>query len=94
MMIRWIFGLARDRPMVTPHQAPLERPSLREAAGAAQPSDVDQVDNLTILVIVLFALGVARAWEFTGGETTQTLLGTVATVAGVRVSDRGDEKAP
>jgi len=58
-----------------------------------QPSDVTQVDNLTILVVVLFALGVARAWEFTGADNP-TLLGTVATVAGVRVPAREDEKAP
>ena len=59
----------------------------------AQPTDPAPVDNLTVLVIVLFGLGIARAWEFTGADNP-SLLDTVATVAGVRVPADEPERTP
>ncbi|HEY2226123.1 hypothetical protein [Actinomycetospora sp.] len=49
---------------------------------SASPSDVAQVDGLAIIVIILFALGIARAWEFAGADNP-SLLGAIARVTGV-----------
>jgi hypothetical protein len=48
---------------------------------AATPTDVAEVDNLALIVIILFALGVARAWEFAGADNP-SLLGAIARVVG------------
>ena len=47
----------------------------------SHPTDVGQVDELSIVIIVLFALGIARAWEFAGADDPSllTALRTVTT---------------
>ncbi|NMO90955.1 hypothetical protein [Actinomycetospora sp. TBRC 11914] len=55
----------------------------------ARPADVAVVDNLAIIVIVLFALGLARAWEFVGADNP-SLLGAIARVAGGGRTDHGE----
>lgn len=45
----------------------------------SDPSDVAQVDSLAVIVILLFALGLARAREFVGADDP-TLLGALARV--------------
>jgi hypothetical protein len=47
----------------------------------ADPADSTQVDSLAIIVIILFALGIARAWEFAGADNP-SLLGALARVTG------------
>lgn len=48
----------------------------------AAPEDGTQVDNLAVVIVVLFALGIARAWEFTGADNP-TFAGTaVSTILG------------
>ncbi len=58
-----------------------------------RPADFGQVDNLSIVVIVLFALGIARAWEFVGADDP-SLLTALRTVAGARVSGPDPEAPP
>ena len=43
------------------------------------PGDIAAVRELAILTIVMFLVGISRAWELVGGRTT-TLLGTVREV--------------
>jgi len=43
------------------------------------PGDVAAVRELAILTIVMFLVGISRAWELVGGRTT-TLVGTVREV--------------
>lgn len=54
-----------------------------------QPADAGQVDDLSIVIIVLFALGIARAWEFVGADDP-SLLTALRTAAG----DRDPEPEP
>ncbi|MCD2195737.1 hypothetical protein LQ327_20405 [Actinomycetospora endophytica] len=62
----------------------------------ANPGDASQVDSLAIIVIILFALGIARAWEFAGADNP-SLLGALARVTGAardtETSDESDDPA-
>jgi hypothetical protein len=60
---------------------------------AAMPTDAERVDELAIIVIVLFALGVARAWEFVGADNP-SLLGAIARVAGVSAPGHSPQDEP
>jgi hypothetical protein len=72
-------------------QAVLYTGQLRDGMALdADPSDVAQVDSLAIIVILLFALGLARAWEFVGADNP-TLLGALARVTGAS-RDPGEPK--
>jgi hypothetical protein len=54
----------------------------------ADPADAAVVDRVAIVVILLFALGLARAWEFAGADNP-SLLGAIARVTGAsRTPDR------
>jgi hypothetical protein len=57
----------------------------------AAPDDVAEVDNLALIVILLFAVGIARAWEFAGADNP-SLLAAIARVAGV--AGAGDREKP
>ncbi|GLZ53108.1 hypothetical protein [Actinomycetospora sp. NBRC 106378] len=59
---------------------------------SARPDDAAAVDGLSVVVIVLFVLGIGRAWEFAGADNPG-LLGTAvatATGRGVRSSAEDD----
>ena len=49
----------------------------------ARPDDVSRIDQLTVVVLVLFALGIARAWEFAGADDP-SLLSAIGEIAGRR----------
>jgi hypothetical protein len=57
----------------------------------AAPAAADVVDNLAIIVILLFALGLARAWEFAGADNP-SVLGVIAQVAGAGRAHRDDAR--
>ena len=59
----------------------------------AAPADVERVDDLAIIVIVLFALGVARTWEFVGADNP-SLLGAIVRVAGGPPPGAGPREEP
>lgn len=60
----------------------------------AAPTDASRVDDLAIIVVVLFGIGIARAWEFIGADNT-SLLGTLGSVARRRptAADAADDAA-
>lgn len=83
-----LLGQGRDRPwalarglVLVVGQAVLYAVQLRDGLVLiADPSDASQVDSLAIVVTLLFALGLARAWEFVGADNP-TLLGALTRVA-------------
>jgi hypothetical protein len=58
---------------------------------SAHPSTTAQIDSLATLVLVFFALSIARTWEFTGADNP-SLLGTLVTAAGIRTTDATEEE--
>jgi hypothetical protein len=56
---------------------------------AARPGTTPPIDHLATLLLVFFALGVARAWQFAGADNP-SLLGTLAAVAGLGTGEERD----
>jgi hypothetical protein len=56
-----------------------------------RPGDVAGVDQLTVVVLVLFALGIARAWEFAGADDP-SLLSAIGEIAARRRAAPADSE--
>ena len=52
-----------------------------------RPDDAAQVDNLAVVIVVLFAFGIARAWEFVGADNP-TLVGAATAIGRAPRPDR------
>jgi hypothetical protein len=98
VMLVLLAGQGRDRPgrlaqgvVLVVGQGVLYGVQIRDGSRLiADPTDAAVVGDLAIIIILLFALGLARAWEFAGADNP-SLLGAVARVAGGAVAHRGGE---
>jgi hypothetical protein len=58
------------------------------------PGDVSRVDDLAVIVLILFALGLARAWEFVGADNPTLLAALGRTVAPRSGDEPADDTRP
>jgi hypothetical protein len=89
VLLALLVAQGRDRPwpaargaLLVVGQGVLYALELRDGlALAARPSEVGRIDDLATIVLILFALGIARAWEFAGADDP-SVLGALGRIAG------------
>lgn len=59
----------------------------------AAPADAAVVDHLAIILIILFALGLARAWEFAGADNPSLLSALVRVTGRAHHDEAPDQPA-